>query len=903
MKRNDFVLRMRGLFLRSQVERDLDEELKFHLEMEARKNAAAGLDAAGARRQARIAFGGAEAIKEECRDVRGTRWLEDFAHDLRYGFRMLRKDRGYTLAAIVALAVGIGANTSLFTIFAAVVLKPLPVSDPAAVVSMWRSTPHLQRGGFFSVSDYLYYRDHNSVFASLALETPGHLRLATAAASVAEPVMGMFVSANYFSTFGVRPAAGRDFLPDEEQLTAGPYPALLSENFWRRHFGRDPGVFGQTIQISGTPVTIVGVTPLDFMGTRQQVPDIWIVSSALGPLQQRAQDRTSLSCAITGRLKLGVTAQQAQAQITALGAARRQDYPEAERDWKVQSEPAARFGPAHRNFVAFYVILQVAMGLVLLIACSNVAGLLLGRAAVRQREIALRLSVGATRGRLMRQLLAEGVLLAVLAGASAFLVSWQALSALSAHLSTIVLGDGGIIAIDTTPDLTIFAYILGVSILAGVSFALVPALQSTRPDLVAALKDEGAGFGVKRKARLRGWMVAAEVAVCLALLIGAGLLTSASVRLLAIDPGFETHRVLRVTLASPEVLGYPAARARDFERRIQERMRGIPGVVSVSLASRVPLGGNITTTRVAPQGVASTTLAPAQQPFPYTYVSQDYFQTMGMTLVRGRSFTAREIAANAPVTVITESLARRFWPDGDAIGKRLALGSPTEVHFSGWRGPNSAGTEVIGIARDSYSMSLTAPDPGAVYLPKPENEWNGLIFLRVAGDPTSIAQQLIHEVHAAEARLPVSAETMKEVIATGETTAFWVAATVFAGIGLVGFALAAIGVYSMAAYSVSRQTREVGIRIALGAQRRDVVRLLLGGAMRWIAAGLAVGAGLGAILSRVLSSQLVLPGQRFLDPTVILGISLGAGALALLAAYLPVRRATRLDPAMTLRFE
>jgi ABC-type lipoprotein release transport system permease subunit len=278
---------------------------------------------------------------------------------------------------------------------------------------------------------------------------------------------------------------------------------------------------------------------------------------------------------------------------------------------------------------------------------------------------------------------------------------------------------------------------------------------------------------------------------------------------------------------------------------------------------------------------------------------------MSIPMLRGRVFSAQEIAALAPVAVITESLARRLWPEDDALGKRIALGSPTEAHFfAEQRAPNSTATEVIGIARDSYSMSLTAPDPGAVYLPKAENELEGLMLVRVTGDTKVAAANLIREVRAAEARLPVSVETMEDVIANGEmSTALRIGAIVFGAIGLVGFVLAAVGVYSMAAYSVSRQTREVGIRMALGAQRRDVMRMLLGGAMRWIAAGLVLGAVLGAVLSRVLASQLVLTGRQFLDPAVIAAISLATGALALVAAYVPVRRATRLDPATTLRFE
>jgi predicted permease len=690
---------------------------------------------------------------------------------------------------------------------------------------------------------------------------------------------------------------------------------LLSENYWQRRFGRDPAILGHTLMLSGIPTTVVGVTPRDFMGTRPDVPDVWIVMSALGNPQRRALDRTSLSCGLTGRLKPGVNVPQAQAQLSVLAGALRQQYPQAERQWTAVASPATAFGNSRNNFAVLFAILQVAMGLVLWIACSNVAGLLLGRAATRQREIALRLSVGATRGRLVRQLVTEGVLISVLAGASALLITWQVLAVIGRTVSAALAAQGGTLAIDVTPDLHVFAYILFISILAGVSFALAPALQSTRPDLVSALKDAGAGFGVRRKHRLRGWMVAGQIAVCLALLICAGLLTSSAMRMLSVDPGFETRAVLYMNASNPEEVGYTHARMLEFQTRLHQRLGVLPGVVSAGFASRIPLGGNVTSTRVAPQ-TAGSQPGPAarQEQFPYTYVSQNYFQTMGIPLLRGRGFTAPEMAASAPVAVISEALARRFWPGGDAIGKRIVLGSATEVHFFGRRGPVSEATEVIGIARDIYSLSLAAPDPGAVYLPQPVDGWNGYLFVRVAGDPNLIAANqaatnlvaanLVHEVQAAEPTLPVTIETMRHMIATGEASiAFQVSAMVFAAIGCLGFALASVGVYSMVAYTVSLQTREIGIRMALGAQKTRVVGGLLLGTLKWISVGLVAGGGIGVVLARVLSSQLLIPGPKFLDPGLIVAVSLVTGALALSAAWFPARRATRLDPAVALRTE
>ena len=908
MKWTDVVLRLRGLLFRSRAESDLDEELQFHLEMETRKHVAAGLDPAQAKLRARVAFGGTEQAKELCRDARGTRPVEDVFLDLRFGLRMLRKDPAYVLAAICTLAVGIGSNVALFTLFSAVALKPLPVPQPTGLVSLLRATSQAPRGGIFSFADYIYYRDHSTSFTSVAAETPAHLRLAgastgsTEAIGAAEPVMGLFVTANYFSTFGVRPVAGRDFLVGEDRLSAGPYPALISENYWQRRFGRDPAVLGRIFLLSGFPARVVGITPKDFMGTRPEVPDVWMIASAFGDRQRRERD-PSLCCALTARLKPGVNLRQAKAEIAALTDSRRRVYPEAERQFRVVAAPAARFGGMKDNFIVLFAILQVAMGLVLLIACSNVAGLLLGRAAARQREIAVRLAVGASRNRLMRQLLAEGVLLSTIAGASAFLVAWQVLSALGRILSTTLAASGGTIAIDLKPDLRVFSYVLAISVLAGLSFALAPALHSTRPDLVTALKDENAALAGGGKGWMRGSIVAAQIALCLTLLIGAGLLTSSSVRLLSVDPGFETRNVLTLRMPSPQELGYTNARALDLQARLYERIRALPGVVSVSFASRIPLGGDLTTTRVAPHDGVSGQAA-GEQRFPYTYVSPQYFQTLAISLVAGRAFDVRDAVTGAPVAVVSEALARRFWPGGDAVGKRIAIGSPTEAQFFGRATTYSPFTEIIGIVPDVYSSSLSGPDGGAVYFPKPQDQWSNILLVRVAADPDREAGAVTAEIRAAEPSMPVSIETMRQMIATGEVSAVYrVGAMIFAAIGIIGFGLASVGVYSMVAYSVSRKTREVGIRMALGAERGDVVRVLLADSLKWIAPGLVVGSLLGYVLSRVLASQLLLEGQRTLDPVVVVAVSFLTGVLATLAAYFPAQRAAALDPAATLRFE
>lgn len=896
---------IRSFLFRSQAESELDEELKFHLAMMERKLAERGSAPSEAHRNAAVLFGGTEGVKEQCRDVRGTRWIEDLFQDCIFALRLLRKDRYYTVAAALALALGIGANTAIFTIFNSVVLKPLPVPAPESLLTINRTAPGAPLTGLFSFADYVYYRDHNTVFSSLAAETPEHLRLAassstTSPVTTAESLVGLFVTSNYLATFGVHPVMGHNISPEDDTRTAGPYPALLSENYWRRRFAGDPSILGQSFVVSGMTVQIIGITPRDFMGTRPEVPDIWITSSAMGDLGRRALDRTTLSCALTARLKPGITFAQARAELAVLAVSLKNDYPAQARQWNVQVSAATRFANAHFAFVRLYVVLQIAMALVLLIACTNVAGLLLSRAATRQREIAVRLSLGASRGRLVRQLVTEGTLMAGAAGVFAYVFVLYALGVISQQISTSLAADGGTMVIDLTPDPRAFGYVLLLSLVAGISFALLPALQSTKVDVSCALKQEMAGFGLRQKGRLRGSLIAAQISVCLALLIGAGLLVQQSVRVLAVDPGFDTKSVISLQISSPQELGYTPGRIAELQSRLEQRLRAFPSMVGVTFVSRTPLSGNVTTTRVTR---ADAPPATDGQRYPYTYISADFFKTMGIPLRRGREFTAQELVTTAPVVVISDALAQHLWPGEDAIGKHLAVGSASETHYYGGRAPLSSSLEVIGVANDIYSQDVVLPDPGALYLPKLPDEWNAIALVRVHGD-TNAATALVNEVHAAEPNLAVNAETLSHMIATGEAAAaFHVSSIVFLAIGLLGFVLASIGVYSMVAYTVTQQTREVGIRMALGAQRGYLLRMLLAASSRWIAAGLVAGVGIGLSMMRVLGAQIPQLFGGSANPWVILAVSLLTGALAMIAAYFPARRATLLDPATVLRWE
>src|SRR5882724_9797636 len=625
--------RMRNLWKREALDENLNEELRAHIEMRAELNVADGMSREEAHCAAQKRFGNTTLLKEKTRDADLVSWIDSIAKDVRFGFRTLLKDRGYTGAAIVALAIGIGANTALFTLFNSVALQSLPVNDPQKVTELYRtSATSMVPFTPFNYDEFGYYRDHQTVFTSLSALRPGHVRMSGASLlsspssssssgvlgisapvqlnGSSEAVMGVFVSANYFSVLGVNPVAGRLFRPEEDQNIPGTYPALLSENFWQRRFGRDPAIVGKNVMFSGISAVIVGITPADFMGTRLAVPDVWLpLAATLSPLSP-AQQRNTLCCEVNGRLKPGISLQQAQANLAVLSDAFHREHPDTDQKSGVSVQQAVPYGRGQKGFEIGFAVFQPAIGLVLLIACANVAGLFLGKAAKRRREIAVRLALGASRWRLIRQLVTEGIVVAQIAGALSLIVTWWTLRVVANYLlnsfSNSGLSVGGTtLPVHLDPNFRVLFYTLIVGVLTGVAFALAPALHSTRLDLGSSLKDEGAAFGSGGKSHFRNWMVALQIAVCLMLLIGAGMLVRSSVRLLSTNPGFETKSVLNVTILNPLELGYSAGRTKELNSLLEARLRSLPGVTQVAQVSRVPLAGNVTNIVVVPQGSAA----------------------------------------------------------------------------------------------------------------------------------------------------------------------------------------------------------------------------------------------------------------------------------------------------------
>ncbi len=843
--------------------------------------------------------------------------------DLRYGLRMLAKSPGFTAVAVLTLALGIGVNTALFTAYNAVALKLLPVDDPGRVVRLTRwfasgSTGDIQRA--FSYPEYRYYRDHSRVFSGL-IATTFSARVAAilprqgggSGASQAEFVQAQFVSGNYFSTLGIEAPLGRMFRPEEDQ-TQGAHPvAVLSYPFWQRRFAADSRVLGKTISINGTAFTIIGVASNDFIGTGAppEVPDLWAplaMQAALEPGRDWLNNASEARLQILGRLAPGVALKQARAEIAVLASQVGKLYPAKDRTITVTLKPATYFGDTDDpRFQAFVGLLMVIVGMVLMIACANLANMLLARAVGRRKEIGVRLALGSSRARLIRLLLTESTLLALLGGATGFVLCVWAGDLLRTAIGEVireVFHGGTGVTLRMSPDIRVFIYTLAVSLVTGVLFGLSPALQASRTDLSLALKAEDAAMNLRfARSHLRGVLVAGQVAVSLVLLTCAGLLLRGLLIARTADPGYETRSVFVLGLD----FGNDPAKARTLKQRVIDRLESLNEVKSVAEAGWVPMLGTFT----RPMKVEGSHAAPRTRPAQVLAnpVSPSYFQTLGIPIVRGRDMTLPESDQGESVVIVSESTARRFWPGEDPIGKRLKL----DLDFSG---RFATELQIIGVAKDARNAHLSRVDPAYLYLPlhlhRGGRQFGTAMLVRTEGDP-----------RRAPAAIRAGLETVDKSLLPGlwmtsleqgplraERFITQVSSAFAACLGLLALALASVGIYGVMAYTVSQRTREIGVRMALGARRSDVFRLVLGQGMIPVAVGALVGlAGSGGV-SAVLSAVLVFPGS----PDLLFGVSsvdpiaYGAvcGFLAVvagLASYIPARRATKVDPMVALRYE
>jgi macrolide transport system ATP-binding/permease protein len=915
------------------MESEMDAELRFHLESYAEDLIRSGVPRQEALRRARIEFGGIERAKEECREARAANLLDSIHQDVRYGLRTLRKSPGFTAVAVLTLALGIGVNTTIFTAFDALVLRPRPVKDPDSLVAVFRTTPD-EPHGRFSYPEYIYYRDHAKSFSEFALfafgmavtssdlPATGHEAAPRLAKAVgfqlpqllqgsAQPIMCFFVSGNYLSMLGATPRLGRILLPADDQPNSLPV-VMMSGNFWQQQFRADPKVVGSVLHLNGVAFTIVGITPQDFIGTAPDVPALWAPVAAkvsLGGLSaQDLENRLVIAGLPMGRLGLGVPLSDAQAELKVLAAQLHASHPEDE------SNASVSVAPGRNNLASLepmdWALITAAMSavaLLLLIACANVASLLLARAAVRRKEIAVRLALGAGRWRLLRQLLTESVLIALLAGSLGLPLAGWMLHLLIVEIASAIPSFWGTVALQISPDVRIFAYTLLVSCAAGIVFGFAPALQCSKADVNSSLKEEGAAFGQRlSRSRLRGILIAGQMAACLVLLISSALLLRGSQRALTLDPGYETRHVACLEMYNAANLHYPQARLLQLNRDLIQRFASLPGVQSVAQASRDPIGG-IRWVDVSPVEATPSTSGADAGELPgagYSYVTPNYFDTLGIPIVHGRSFTPVEAEGQSAVVVISEATARRFWPGEDPIGKRLKIGSEKgSMSFPGEKDPFIASSQVVGIARDVHSMDLRKIDESYLYLPLSQTrQWTRTLLVRTEADPTPLLSAIGLEVRRVDPNLPVIVAPVHTLISMDPYFVISRVGGVLASIvGALGLLLACMGVYGMVSYSVAQRTREIGIRTALGAQGGQVIRLVLGEGLQPILAGMAIGVAASAGASRLLAATLF--GLNPFDAVSFSGVSLLLGAIALIATYLPARRAMRVDPMVALRHE
>jgi putative ABC transport system permease protein len=839
--------------------------------------------------------------------------LEDeMFQDLRYGFRTLRQRPGFTLVAVMALALGIGANTAIFSVVNAVLLRPLPFADPDRLVIVWQSN---QQGEYSQLSltypNYDELRKQCQACAEIgAWNSYNYTRFALTGGAQPEEAQYAVVSASLFSVLGVKPALGRAFLPEEDQLGAARV-AIISHGLWQRRWAGDPKLLGQPVTLNGQSYTVVGIMPPGFVFPRfPKDAEIWTPLSG-DPIPGRRFSPGTRYLNVIARLKAGAPLAQAEAEMETIARRLERQDPQFNRGLGLRPTPLHGQLTDHLRRALF--VLLGAVGFVLLIACANVANLLLARASTRRQEIAVRLALGATRLRLARQLLTESLMLALSGGAAGLLLAkWgiRTLSIIPYNAASYYI-PYNVPHDQITLDWQVLVFTFALSLLAGGIFGLAPAFQSSRPDIETALKSGSAssisGRAGARRRQTRGLLVAAEVALSLMLLVGAGLMIKSFARLQEVNPGFEPESVLTAEINLPPAK-YPAnpngQKVAAFHDRLLERLAAMPGVVAAGLGSSLPLSGTNADTGFFIDGRPS----PEPRDRPHTHprtISPDYFRAMGMRLVEGRAFTEQDHAQSPSVAIINETMARRFWPTQAALGKRVALDFEA-MRFFPDRPPlfdlEMGMREIVGVVRDVRHEGLeTEPQP-EMYIPdrqRPERQMN--LVIRAAADPASLAAAVRGAVAALDPDQPVAdIKPMSRLLAdsVAKPRFNYLLLTVFAAVAL---ALTITGVYGVMSYAVAQRTREMGVRLALGARGRDVLRLAILQGMRPVIVGVALGLAGAFALTRVMANLLF--GVSATDPAIFAGVAALLAMVALLACYLPARRATKVDPVVALRHE
>jgi predicted permease len=877
--------RLRNALWPGRAEDDLARETAAHLALLEEDGQRRGLTADEARIAARRAFGGVEQMKDRHRDTRSFVWLDDARRDLGHGARLLRRDPLFTLTAALSLAIGIGANTTMFTVAHAVLFRaPAGVADPGRLFDIGTRTP----GGGFGNTSYPNYLDVrrrtttlDGVYASTMF--PHAMSLGTGAAATTEGIFGMPVTTNYFTVLGALPAAGRCSRRRAIELV------VLSHGFWTRRFNKDPAVVGRSLTLNGQPLTVIGVAAEGFQGTGIRAGDVWVPIGAVTG-ERTLANRGSAWLLVGGRMKVGVTSSQAAAELHAIGGALALEYPEENKRFGLVLQASSPVAASRAPVAIFFALLIAIVTLVLVIACANLAGVLLARAEARRQEIAVRLAIGAGRALLVRQLLAETLMLFTLGGIAGLLLARVFTSTLVALLPALPFP----VSVSLALDLRAVVFTTGLVLVAAVLSGLAPALHASKAEVVTALKDDAQG---RERQRLRHAFVIAQVAFSILLVIVAGLFVRALRVAGSSDPGFDPRGV---ELASIDlsVAGYTATTGPIFARELIDRVRALPDVRRASIAVALP--GGFESRRRAFE-VPGVTPPDGQRVFGFDWnvVEPGYFETMSIPLVSGRDFIAADRAGAPRVAIVSEGTARDLWPGQNPIGKPIVL------QEFGPRGPNPAAAQtlvVVGVARDVKASTLIdGLSRSLVYAPLQQQYLPAMTIVARTTRGQRIAEEMRSLVASMNPNLPiVSAQTLEEATALGLVPQR-VVVSVAGTLGLVGALLAAIGIYGVTAFAVTRRTREIGIRMALGAQRAQVVGMVMRQGIALAVAGSAIGLLLSAGAAQALAVFLF--GVPPLDPIVFGGAAVLFLAVGLAACYLPARRATAIDPLTALRYE
>lgn len=871
-----WLLRLFGLFSRQQREQEFAEELASHLHMHIEDNLRAGMSPEEARRQAHIKLGGVTQTQELYREQKGLPMLETLLHDLRFGLRMLIKRPGFTLIALLTLSLGIGANTAIFSVVNAVLLRPLPYAEAERLVWIGGWARNKDKEAGVTPADFLDYREQCQSFAQLAASISNGVPMNLSNAGDPERIKGALVTANYLDVFGVPPLLGRTFVAGEEQ-EGHDGVVVLSHALWQRRFGADPAILNQPITLDGRKLTVIGVMPPQFQYPAKV--EAWKPFSFTEAPNSPMRSRQFHMLRPVGKLKSGVSLAQAQADVDAVAHRLEAQYPQTNTNWSLWLTPLQE--QLVGNIRQTLLVLFGAVVCVLLIACANVAHLLLARATTRQKEIAVRAALGASRGRIVRQLLVESALLALLGSAGGLLLAQGSVRLLLRFGAAYIPR-----AAEVHLSVPVFIFALTTALLAGLLFGVVPAWQATRLELTNALKDGGKSSGGQRHRTLHA-LVVSEVALAVVLLVCAGLLLNSFVRLQRVRPGFDEKNLLTMRIDLPNPYAQPEQKTQFFDQ-LQQRVAALPGVETVGLVTELPLTPSSADMPFKIEGRAANDAAQNLQG-DIRNINHAYFQAMRIPLLRGRNVTEAEVRENAKVVMISEVLAQRFFASEEPLGQRLRLELLGSEPY-----------EIIGIVGDVRHRELASEPRPTMYFPSLRLGYANLA-IRTATDPLLLTAAVRKEVMALNTRQPIAdVKTMEQWVSESVAQPRFrtLLLGLFAGVALL---LSVIGIYGVLSYAVTERRQELGIRLALGATARNVLQLVLRQGLTLTLCGVGIGLAAAVGVTRLLQGLLYDVGAT--DPLTFAAIALLLAGIALLACWIPARRATKVDPLAALRHD